>query len=154
MQYISFYKDRLPFKPKSNVVIYFDVMGVGVKRYYGIINDYYDLIVREFRRGELEFCYLPNIAHDMDLEKIYHYFNPQAGPNDHIPYINLYKDSDLLEYNVKDYDQWRLSPGLIQYIKRIKKMQHLKPNTTLQGGKYKIERLLGQGGFGFIKTLK
>lgn len=27
-------------------------------------------------------------------------------------------------------------------------MQHLKPNTTLQGGKYKIERVLGQGGFG------
>ncbi len=27
-------------------------------------------------------------------------------------------------------------------------MQHLQPNTTLQGGKYKIERVLGQGGFG------
>ena len=27
-------------------------------------------------------------------------------------------------------------------------MQHLLPNTTLQGGKYKIEKLLGQGGFG------
>ena len=27
-------------------------------------------------------------------------------------------------------------------------MQHLQPNTTLQGGKYRIDRLLGQGGFG------
>ena len=27
-------------------------------------------------------------------------------------------------------------------------MTHLQPNTTLQGGKYKIERVLGQGGFG------
>ncbi len=27
-------------------------------------------------------------------------------------------------------------------------MQHLQPNTTLQSGKYKIERVLGQGGFG------
>ena len=27
-------------------------------------------------------------------------------------------------------------------------MQHLQPNTTLQGGKYKIVRVLGQGGFG------
>ena len=27
-------------------------------------------------------------------------------------------------------------------------MQHLQPNTTLQGGKYKITRLLGHGGFG------
>ena len=27
-------------------------------------------------------------------------------------------------------------------------MQHLLPNTTLQGGKYRIERALGQGGFG------
>jgi len=27
-------------------------------------------------------------------------------------------------------------------------MQHLKPETTLQGGKYRIERVLGQGGFG------
>ena len=27
-------------------------------------------------------------------------------------------------------------------------MQYLQPNTTLQGGKYRIERLLGQGGFG------
>ena len=27
-------------------------------------------------------------------------------------------------------------------------MQHLQPNTTLQSGKYKIEGVLGQGGFG------
>ena len=27
-------------------------------------------------------------------------------------------------------------------------MQHLQPNSTLQGGKYRIERVLGQGGFG------
>lgn len=27
-------------------------------------------------------------------------------------------------------------------------MQHLKANTTLQGGEYRIERVLGQGGFG------
>ena len=27
-------------------------------------------------------------------------------------------------------------------------MQNLQPNTTLQGGKYRIERWLGQGGFG------
>ena len=27
-------------------------------------------------------------------------------------------------------------------------MEHLQPNTTLQGGKYRIERVLGQGGFG------
>ena len=27
-------------------------------------------------------------------------------------------------------------------------MQHLQLNTTLQGGKYRIERVLGQGGFG------
>ena len=31
-------------------------------------------------------------------------------------------------------------------------MLHLQPNTTLQGGKYRIERVLGQGGFG-IKDL-
>ena len=51
MQYISFYKDRLPFKPKSNVVIYFDVTGIGAKRYYHVLNEYYDRIVEEFRRG-------------------------------------------------------------------------------------------------------
>ena len=27
-------------------------------------------------------------------------------------------------------------------------MQHLQPNTTLQGGKYRIDHVLGQGGFG------
>ena len=27
-------------------------------------------------------------------------------------------------------------------------MQHLQPSTTLQGGKYRIERVLRQGGFG------
>ena len=30
----------------------------------------------------------------------------------------------------------------------INAMQHLQTNTTLQGGKYRIERVLGQGGFG------
>ena len=34
-------------------------------------------------------------------------------------------------------------------------MQHLQPNTTLKGGKYRIERVLGQGGFGitYLATL-
>ena len=116
MQYISFYKDRLPFKPKSNVVIYFDVTGVGMKLYYGIIDEYYDLMVEEFLRGGLEFCFLPRIAHDMDLEKIYHYFNPQKSPDEHIPNLNLYQDRDLLEYIVADYNSRWLSPGLIQYM--------------------------------------
>lgn len=116
MQYISFYKNRLPFKPKTNVIIYFDVTGIGMKRYYSVISEYYDRIVAEFRRGGLEFCFLPKIAHDMDLEKIYRYFNPQADPNDFIPYIDLYKDSDLLEYIVAGYDASHLNPGLIQYM--------------------------------------
>lgn len=29
-------------------------------------------------------------------------------------------------------------------------MQHLQPGTTLQGGKYRIEQVLGQGGFGRV----
>ena len=33
-------------------------------------------------------------------------------------------------------------------------MQHLQPNTTLQGGKYRIERVLGQGGFGITYLAK
>lgn len=115
MQYISFYKDRLPFKPKSNVVIYFDVMGIGRKYYYSVIDEFYDQIVREFQRGGLEFCFLPRIAHDMDLEKIYHYFNPQASHDEYIPDLNVYQDHDLLEYIVADYDPRLLSPGLIQY---------------------------------------
>lgn len=115
MQYISFYKDRLPFKPKSNVVIYFDVMGIGRKLYYRVLNRYYDRIVEEFRRGGLEFCYLPKIAADMDLEKIYHYFNPQASGKEHLPYIDLHRDDDLLEYVVVDFNVHNLSPGLIQY---------------------------------------
>lgn len=116
MQYISFYKDRLPFKPKSNVVIYFDVMGHGIKRYFHILNDYYDDVVEEFQKGGLEFCFLPRIAQDMDLKKIYHYFNPQASEEDAMPHLNLYNDKDLLEYIVADYDPFRLSPGLIQYM--------------------------------------
>ena len=116
MQYISFYKDRLPFKPRTDVVIYFDVTGIGMKRYYGVINEYYDRIVEEFRRGGLEFCFLPKIADDMDFDKIYRYFNPQADPNSFIPHINLYKDSDLLEYIVAGYDARHLNPGLIQYM--------------------------------------
>ena len=33
-------------------------------------------------------------------------------------------------------------------------MQHLQPNTTLQGGKYRIVRMLGQGGFGITYLAK
>ena len=117
MQYISFYKNRLPFTPKSNVVIYFDVMGIIEKhRPSVVIADYYDEIVQVFRRGGLEFCFLPRIANHMELEKIYHYFNPQAGENEHLPYRDLYRDQDLLDYLVKDYNEQDLKPGLIQYM--------------------------------------
>lgn len=120
MQYISFYKDRLPFKPRTNVVIYFDVMGIGRKLYYETINESYNSIVAEFRRGGLEFCFLPKIARDMDLEKIFYYFNPQATSVDYTYYYlqhrDIYNDEDLLEYIVADYNQQQLSPGLIQYM--------------------------------------
>ena len=115
MQYISFYKERLPFKPKTNVVIYFDVTGIGQKFFYTTLNERYESIVSAFRRGGLEFCFLPKIARDMDLDKIYHYFNPQASPNDHLPYIP-HDDRDLLEYVVAGYDRERMEPGLIQYM--------------------------------------
>ena len=117
MQYISFYKNRLPFTPKSNVVIYFDVMGIIDKHRPAIVIDgYYDEIMQVFRRGGLEFCFLPRIANHMELEKIYHYFNPQAGENEHLPYRDLYRDQDLLDYLVEDYNELRLKPGLIQYM--------------------------------------
>ena len=115
MQYISFYKDRLPFKPKTNVVIYFDVMQLGAKKYYEILYDYYDILVEEFRRCGLEFCFLPKIADHMNLDKIYRYFNPDAGEDAIIPYASHYRDSDLLEYVVAGFDASRLEPGLIQY---------------------------------------
>ena len=115
MQYISFYKERLPFKPRTNVVIYFDVAGIGQKFFYTTLNKRYESIVSAFRRGGLEFCFLPKIARDMDLDKIYHYFNPQASPNDHLPYIP-HDDRDLLEYVVAGYDRERMEPGLIQYM--------------------------------------
>lgn len=115
MQYISFYKDRLPFKPKTNVVIYFDAMNIGVKKYYEILYEDYDMLVETFRRGGLEFCFLPRIAHDMDLGKIYRYFNPDADENAAVPYASHYSDRDLLEYVVDGFDAHRLQPGLIQY---------------------------------------
>ena len=117
MQYIRFYKNRLPFKPKSNVVIYFDAMGIIDKhRPSVVIDNCYDEIMQEFRRGGLEFCFLPRIANHMELEKIYHYFNPQAGENEHLPYRDLYRDQDLLDYLVEDYDKQHLEPGFIQYM--------------------------------------
>ena len=115
MQYISFYKDRLPFKPKTNVVIYFDAMNIGVKKYYEILYEDYDMLVETFRRGGLEFCFLPRIAHDMDLGKIYRYFNPDADANAAVPRVSHSRDSDLLEYVVDGFDASRLQPGLIQY---------------------------------------
>ena len=115
MPYISFYKDRLPFKPRKNVVIYFDVTGIGIKRYYWTFHDYYYHIVEEFRRNGLEFCLLPKTAQDMDLDKICNDSNPQASPDNHILDVGLYQDSDLLEYMADDYDPQRLYPSLIQY---------------------------------------
>ena len=115
MQYISFYKDRLPFKPKTNVVIYFDAMNIGVKKYYEILYEDYDMLVETFRRGGLEFCFLPRIAHDMDLGKIYRYFNPDADANAAVPRVCYIHERDLLEYVVDGFDASRLQPGLIQY---------------------------------------
>jgi len=115
MQYISFYKNRLPFKPKTNVVIYFDAMDIGVKKYYEILYEHYNMLVEAFRHGGLEFCFLPMIAHDMDLGKIYRYFNPDADANAAVPYASHSRDSDLLEFVVAGFDASSLEPGLIQY---------------------------------------
>ena len=49
-----------------------------------------------------------------------------------------------------EYDS-RANDGTQQNVKStypIEIMQYLQRNTTLQGGKYRIERVLGQGGFG------
>ena len=116
MQHISFYKDRLPFHPRSNVVIYFDVTGISAKRYYDLIITHYELIEAEFRRGGLEFCFLPKIAHDMDLRKIYRYFNPQASEGEFRTDVSMYDDSDLLNYIVADYNSQSFAPGIIQYM--------------------------------------
>ena len=116
MQHISFYKDRLPFHPRSNVVIYFDVTGISAKRYYNLIITHYELIEAEFRRGGLEFCFLPKIAHDMDLRKIYRYFNPQASEGEFRTDVSMYDDSDLLNYIVADYNSQSFAPGIIQYM--------------------------------------
>ena len=115
MQYISFYKDRLPFKPKTNVVIYFDVMDLGAKKYYHVLYDFYDVLVEEFRRSGLEFCFLPMISENMDLGKIYRYFNPDADANAAVPRVSYIHERDLLEYVVDGFDAHRLQPGLIQY---------------------------------------
>lgn len=120
MEYISFYKNRLPFTPRTNMVIYFDVMGISQKLFGRALDKYYEYIVSEFHRGSLEFCFLPRIAGEIGLDKmnideIYHYFNPQAEPNDHIPYIPD-DDHDLLEYIVEGYDRGHMGPGLIQYM--------------------------------------
>ena len=116
MQHISFYKDRLPFHPRSNVVIYFDVTGISAKYYYNLIITHYELIEAEFRRGGLEFCFLPKIAHDMDLRKIYRYFNPQASEGEFRTDVSMYDDSDLLNYIVADYNSQSFAPGIIQYM--------------------------------------
>lgn len=116
MPYISFYKDRLPFKPRKNVVIYFDVTGIGIKRYYWTFHDYYYHIVEEFRRNGLEFCFLPKTARDMDFDKICNESNPQASPDNHILDIGLYQDSDLLDYIVEKLEPQRFYPALIQYV--------------------------------------
>ena len=52
----------------------------------------------------------------MDLQKIYHYFNPQASEDESMRYFDLYRDQDLLQSLVVDYDSGHLSPGLIQYM--------------------------------------
>ncbi len=116
MQHLRFYKSKLPFTPRANVVIYFDVTGIGHKLYYHVLNRYYELIVLEFHRGGLEFCYLPKIAEDMDLGKIYRYFNPQASDSEVRPYLDFHDDHDLLNYIVADFDVHHFAPGIIQYM--------------------------------------
>lgn len=116
MQSISFYKDRLPFKPKSDVVIFFDVTGAGKTQFYPFLEDIYDVVVDLFRRAGLEFCFLPKIAEDIDLPKMYLYFNPQASEQDARRNTDLYIDRDLLESIVEGYDCSQLTPGLIRYM--------------------------------------
>ena len=97
MQHISFYKDRLPFKPRTNLVIYFDAFGIKMKRYYGIIDEYYEEIRSEFGKGGLEFLYLPRIASAInevgqkfiDMRTLYRYFNPQASENDYDKFLSI-----------------------------------------------------------------
>ena len=125
MQHISFYKDRLPFKPRTNLVIYFDAFGIKMKRYYGIIDEYYEEIRSEFGKGGLEFLYLPRIASAInevgqkfiDMRTLYRYF-PQASENDYDKFLNNQhlNDSDLLEYIATGNIAHRPEPGFIQYM--------------------------------------
>ena len=103
MQYISFYKDRLPFKPKTNVVIYFDVMDLGAKKYYHVLYDFYDVLVEEFSHSRdsdlleyvvagfdasrLEPGLIQYKGEDFDKEDTYTYaFTPMTDVYSRMPY--------------------------------------------------------------------
>ena len=50
--------------------------------------------------------------------------------------------------SLPSHDEWLPMHCENDKRQRHYRMQYLQPNTTLQGGKYRIERVLGQGGFG------
>lgn len=118
MSYIHFDRFKTPFQPNVRQVIYFDVMGVGLKMFYHLFSDGYGHVRQLFKDAGLEFVFLPKIAEDMNFRKIYRYFKPDATEQE-IQYFQFrLKDRDLLEFIAEDLRQERIKPGLIQYMGR------------------------------------
>ena len=119
MKLIRFNANRLPFKPLTRQVIYFDVSPLSKKMSYEIpqlIDRYYSEICQLFASEGLEFCFLPRISRSLHLPELLSYFRPDLPPERLDGYLQTVTAENLARYyaNEEDIDEY-LPMGLIKY---------------------------------------
>lgn len=125
MKYLRFYKNRLPFKPTTSQVIYFDESAISIKLGHPVarfVDSNYAFIYNSFRRAGLEFCFLPRISSTLDIKELYRYFRPEATEEEiqKLRNANHWRRGEW--YELANYALEASSilndsrPGLIRYI--------------------------------------
>lgn len=126
-QFVYFDKTRLPFKPDTRQIIYFDISPYSEKMDYVltkyIYHRYNDFRI-QFASLGYDFIFLPRISKLLDSEELYRYFKPDATVEElynfhySIPYNHDSRDIErLVEYlmNINPREIEHFRTGLICY---------------------------------------
>ena len=113
--FIYFDKSRLPFKPETRQILYFDIS----KESYGLtqhIDSHYDEIATLFKSNGFDFIFLPKILSLFQSEWVFRYLRPDASENEIMSLMNMMQRNSSMYEGLSILLRYLLTPQSGSYV--------------------------------------